>query len=277
MSCYAIIAQNLISTRFFRSGYIKLASNKPIYGVEFCNCLRSDEIVIFATVGANNVTIFECTDYEMKILQTYVDPDEEEIFLTCCWTYSTNTLHAILAFGGVRGIIKLIHPMSLLTSQILIGHCAAIHDLKVHPKDSSILLSVSRDHTLRLWNIESAVCIAIFGGSDGHTDQIVSADFDSNGNKIVSGGGDYAMKIWHLDKLPIRKLIQSSFSAPDVSDCPFRAAKIYSPEFTTRNIHNNIVDCVKWFGCGILSKVYFGCCVKLLRISIVFFLSGNRR
>lgn len=236
---------------------MKLPHKKAIYGVEFCNYLRSDEPVIFATVGSNNVTIFECKDDELKILQTYLDPDQTEIFFTCCWSYNSSSLHTVLAFGGLHGIIRLIQPMSLIAPQILIGHYSAIHDLKIHPIDSSILLSASLDHTLRLWNIESGQCIAIFGGANGHTDQIISADFNSTGNKIVSTGGDYSLKIWHIDKWPISQLIQSSFYVPIANDRPFRTVTIHHPDFTTRDVHYNIVDCVKWFGSSILSKVYF--------------------
>lgn len=76
--------------------------------------------------------------------------------------------------GGKKGIIRTIVPFKYEYKNALIGHGSSINDLRFHPSKNYILLSASKDYTMRLWNVNTSVCIAIFGGAEGHTDQVLS-------------------------------------------------------------------------------------------------------
>jgi polycomb protein EED len=100
------------------------------------------------------------------------------------------------------------------------------------------------------------VCIVIFGGVDGHRDEVLSADFDICGEFIVSCGMDHSVKIWSLRKPAIAKAITGSFdyTSSDHTDRSFPTVMQHYPDFSTRDIHSNYVDCVRWLGQFILSK-----------------------
>jgi polycomb protein EED len=67
-----------------------------------------------------------------------------------------------------------IRPKTRSIHKVLVGHGYDVNDLKVHPIDSNLMFSASKDMSIRLWNIQTSVCIAVFGGEFGHCNEVLS-------------------------------------------------------------------------------------------------------
>ena len=84
--CEAFWIKQEINDRFKCVGYWREDHGQPIFGVSVNHHL--DQPVVFATVGNNRVTIYEALPTgDNKLLQCYADPDADENFYTCAWSY----------------------------------------------------------------------------------------------------------------------------------------------------------------------------------------------
>lgn len=117
-------------------------------------------------------------------------------------------------------------------------------------------MSASKDHSIRLWNIKSKVLIVLFAGIYGHRDQVLTISFNMDGSEILSGGMDHTIKMWHLNTPIIQNAVQKSkFYDINTLQSQFKTIHESIPAVSTRNIHQNYVDCIKHYGDLILSKV----------------------
>lgn len=252
--------------------YVTEDAAKPVFSVQFNHYIKDRNI--FAAASVNRISIYECVspperddeddDDEMevdekdycgiKLLRAYDDPDKDEMFYTVAWSHDNG--NPVLAFGGVRSVVRAIWCNAhVMKDKKFIGHTNAINEMKFHPKLPHILLTASKDHSMRLWNIKTEICVAILGGVNGHRDEVLAIDFDPFGEHIVSGGMDHNIKVWKIDTEEIQDAIANSSTFYDTKKLrTFPTRHIHFADYTTRSVHRNYVDSVKWFGETFLSK-----------------------
>jgi len=94
----------------------------------------------------------------------------------------------------------------------LSGHGDAVYDLKMSPLDPWLVLSSSKDESIRLWNFMNASCIAVFTGHEAHKSNVLSVSWHPLGKMFASSSMDTSIKIWSLETLPIQENLSKSRS-----------------------------------------------------------------
>jgi len=180
----------------------------------------------------------------------------------------------LLCCAGKRGVIKVIDTTRKALILTLSGHGDEVYDMKFSPIDEWLLLTASKDESIRLWNLQSATCVAIFAGHNGHRDSVLAVDFHPLGNMFVSAGMDTTIKLWNLDNEVVSQAIIQSrerkyLSGQNVHDSKdiksqneteqhynsvFKTRFEQIPCFSTKQVHTDYVDCVQFMGNLVLSK-----------------------
>jgi polycomb protein EED len=184
---------------------------------------------------------------------------------------SKNDGPQLLCVAGRRGIVKVIDTVRRSLVLTLSGHGDEIYDIKFSPTDEWLLLTASKDESLRLWNVKHATCVAIFAGHEGHRDSVLSCSWHPLGQLFASAGMDTTVKVWSLEGNEVKDarrksslvvptckkgLDASSSGARPSAARPkvFNPACVQIPVFSTSKIHLDYCDCVQFVGDLLLSK-----------------------
>ncbi|CAM9611059.1 unnamed protein product [Phaeothamnion confervicola] len=230
----------------------------PLYGIAFCDQGPQYD-TYFASVGSNRATIYQTMSADVhpsiNVAQAYVDEDDEEVFYACAWTTCGAEGGVLLAIAGFRGFVKLLRLARHEVAVTLPGHGNAVNDLRFHPVDPGLLFSASKDESVRLWNVRTRTCVAIFAGDRGHRDEVLSIDVHMLGHWLVSSGMDNTVKLWSLEGDTLQARVAESYTHPKpTSRRAFPTVCEQIPNFVTAKVHGNYVDCVRCVGDLILSK-----------------------
>lgn len=154
-------------------------------------------------------------------------------------------------------------PPGYRPAQALRGHGDSINSITVQParngcagggegpREGDLVMTASKDFSIRMWNLKTSTCVMVFAGAGGHTAEITSVDFSVYNGLLLSCGLDNYVKIWNVRE---RKDVIALSQRWDKDPSSFPTAFVQFPNWSTSRVHDNFVDCVKWFGNNILSK-----------------------
>lgn len=212
---------------------------------------------MLATVNKGTVRVYHVTAKKRpRLLVYFPDANAEEELYAVAWVFNADFRKRwwVLAGGKLRKL-RVIDVRAKRTVMNLKGHGEAIYDVKVHPRDPSLVLTASKDESLRLWNLRIGATVAIFSGLMGHRGEVVSVDFDRFGHRFASSSIDNSVRIWDITSdARVVNAICASHEAADAKKPFSRVEYVKGPAFVTRQVHKHYVDCVMWVGNALVSK-----------------------
>jgi len=169
---------------------------------------------------------------------------------------SGRTRRPCLALAGEGSVVRVIDCVDGRSRIDLVGHGGAVNAISVHATEPAILATASKDLSVRLWHINSGVTLAIFAGSLGHRNEVLSVDLhralDAEFRlKVLSGAMDNCVKVWATP--PLAKAVRDA-KTWDKPLAQFKTVVVDAPMFSSVRVHDDYVDCVAWCGDVALSR-----------------------
>ncbi|GJZ61544.1 polycomb group protein fertilization-independent endosperm [Tanacetum coccineum] len=204
--------------------------------------VKQASLADYSRVG--KVTVYQCLEGGViDVLQSYIDEDKGESFYTVSWARDADGVPLLVA-GGVNGIIR-----------SFVGHGDSVNEIRTQALRPSLVLSASKDESVRLWNVETGICILIFAGAGGHRNEVLSVDFHSSDyNSIAVAILSSFIAIELLAEF--WTYVERSFTWEGLPS-QFPTKYVQFPVLLA-SIHTNYVDCCRWLGDFMLSKVLQG-------------------
>ncbi|GKT23913.1 WD-repeat protein [Aduncisulcus paluster] len=119
-------------------------------------------------------------------------------------SFSISPTDECVAYGGAGGHVRLLNLKTGKKEGSMPGHRDEVRKIFWH-HSSSLVVSGSKDESMKLWDTRIQRCIA---NLLAHKGSVEVAAFVPVGNKIVSAGVDMKVKLWDIRTLKVIKTLE---------------------------------------------------------------------
>ena len=220
---------------------IKISSDSTI------NCICSYNNILLIACN-NEIKLYDISNNFESYGTIKLSEHDKNILCLAC-TEIDDILYGVI--GGEFSSIHVIDILSIdeLDGYQLIGHKNKIYQLEFYPKNNHILLSAGKDCTVRLWNFKRPELLCIFGGPLSFESDVLCIDWNEEGDYFVGSGVDCVVRIYQIDE-KIQKNIDLSMKKNEKVKTLLKSLPYYS----CGNVHDNLIDCIKYNKKFIISK-----------------------
>ncbi len=107
-----------------------------------------------------------------------------------------------LAVQG-SGTVEIWNATTRTLQHTLEGHVDSVHSVRFSP-DGSVLVSGSKDRSIRMWDTAQGGEIGLFAGHDG---AVLDLAFSPDGQRLASGASDKKARLWDVQtQEPVRQM-----------------------------------------------------------------------
>ncbi|KAI8378085.1 WD40-repeat-containing domain protein [Choanephora cucurbitarum] len=158
----------------------------------------TDTSNVLGTVGGCQLSVYDnehCGDH-LDIMSNFDMTPEDDALInkhrleTFCWLYKDGD--GLLATAGGDGDIHILSLANSEETMVLKGHKKLVFDLQSHPQNDDVILSTSKDGTIRLWDVNKGRCLVIFEA------EATVACFHPSGTQLISGNSRGDLRLWPI-------------------------------------------------------------------------------
>ena len=216
------------------------------------SCIKSFHNILIIG-GGNLIKVYNIeTNYELLSTYKFSEDDTTNCKVNSIAVTQINDYSEI--YCVIAGSSPSLHVINIIehkeiNENRLIGHRNEVYETHFHPSYADILLSCSKDCTVRLWNVLSTTQLAIFGGPEGHLADVLSVTWHSSGTYFASSGVDNNVKMYMINK----KLQNNIIKSRDMKE-KIKTVIVNYPFYSCKDVHDNYIDCIRFNGNFVLSK-----------------------